>query len=325
MAGFGVADNVSGKHGLLIQRASAVAATLVREGSVTLVGADASAAPVGGQRQVALLRGSPAMGRNASRAVVSYADPTSESALAMTLAAMAGPGEPIAADPESLAVFALADRLAVSDIPVLINGPTGTGKEVLSRFIHARSKRAAGPFIAVNCDEGTRRALRPRMDKAAEHFLAGAGRPVNQDGDVADGQAIGQRKHRKALGIGGDRLTRTGHRGQGHRQGRFAGRVGVADDRAARIAADRRASAQQRDLALATDRGSTRVRVHQRDAALADQRRRDRAGALDQQAMLARNIVCDPEPGHLACNPQRKINYACKELFAAQTAKRSVI
>ncbi|MBB4860643.1 two-component system response regulator FlrC [Novosphingobium chloroacetimidivorans] len=69
----------------------------------------------------------------------------------MTLAAMAGPGEPIAADPESLSVFALADRLAVSDIPVLINGPTGTGKEVLSRFIHARSKRAAGPFIAVNC------------------------------------------------------------------------------------------------------------------------------------------------------------------------------
>ena len=151
MAGFGVADNVSGKHGVLVQRASAVAATLVREGSVTLVDADASAAPVGGQRQVALLRGSPAMGRNASRAVVSYTDPTSESALAMTLAAMAGPGEPIAADPESLAVFALADRLAVSDIPVLINGPTGTGKEVLSRFIHARSKRATGPFIAVNC------------------------------------------------------------------------------------------------------------------------------------------------------------------------------
>ncbi|VWX50509.1 Fis family transcriptional regulator [Novosphingobium sp. 9U] len=69
----------------------------------------------------------------------------------MTLAAMADPGGPIAADPESLSVFALADRLAVSDIPVLINGPTGTGKEVLSRFIHARSKRAAGPFIAVNC------------------------------------------------------------------------------------------------------------------------------------------------------------------------------
>jgi len=152
MSGFGVAENVSGQHGLLIQRASAVAATLVREGGVVLADAQGMPTPRAGQRQVVLLRGLPALGRQgADRAAVSYTDPTSESALAMTLAAMAGPGEPIAADPESLAVFALADRLAVSDIPVLINGPTGTGKEVLSRFIHARSKRSSGPFIAVNC------------------------------------------------------------------------------------------------------------------------------------------------------------------------------
>jgi two-component system response regulator FlrC len=58
---------------------------------------------------------------------------------------------PIAADTESLSVLALADRLAASDIPVLINGPTGTGKEVLSRFIHNRSPRADKPFVAVNC------------------------------------------------------------------------------------------------------------------------------------------------------------------------------
>jgi len=48
-------------------------------------------------------------------------------------------------------VIALADRLAQTDIPVLIHGPIGTGKEVLSKFIHQRSARADQPFIAVNC------------------------------------------------------------------------------------------------------------------------------------------------------------------------------
>ena len=44
-----------------------------------------------------------------------------------------------------------APRVAKSDFPVLINGESGVGKEVLARFIHANSKRALGPFISVNC------------------------------------------------------------------------------------------------------------------------------------------------------------------------------
>ncbi len=82
---------------------------------------------------------------------VSYADPLNEAALAAVLATAIPAMGPIAADTESLSVLALAERLAPTTIPVLINGPTGTGKEVLSRYIHFKSARAKGPFIAVNC------------------------------------------------------------------------------------------------------------------------------------------------------------------------------
>ena len=66
-------------------------------------------------------------------------------------ALVAGPEMPTAADPESLALLALAERVAQADITVLINGPTGTGKEVLARAIHNGSSRRDKPFIAINC------------------------------------------------------------------------------------------------------------------------------------------------------------------------------
>jgi transcriptional regulator with GAF, ATPase, and Fis domain len=44
-----------------------------------------------------------------------------------------------------------ATRLAVSNAPVLVTGETGSGKEVLARWMHARSPASVGPFVAVNC------------------------------------------------------------------------------------------------------------------------------------------------------------------------------
>ena len=55
------------------------------------------------------------------------------------------------ADPNSCQLMALASRVAVTDVTVFINGPTGTGKEVLAKFIHNQSSRKEKAFVAVNC------------------------------------------------------------------------------------------------------------------------------------------------------------------------------
>jgi len=53
--------------------------------------------------------------------------------------------------PEFIRALALIDRLSACDATVLIQGETGTGKELAARAIHYRSERRNGPFIPVNC------------------------------------------------------------------------------------------------------------------------------------------------------------------------------
>ncbi len=48
-------------------------------------------------------------------------------------------------------VTAMLDRLAHADVPVLLRGETGVGKEVLARALHRRSARAGRPFLKLNC------------------------------------------------------------------------------------------------------------------------------------------------------------------------------
>jgi DNA-binding NtrC family response regulator len=60
-------------------------------------------------------------------------------------------GTMIGSSPEMERVYALIDRVAQSSAAVLVTGETGAGKELVARAIHDRSRRAHGPFIAVNC------------------------------------------------------------------------------------------------------------------------------------------------------------------------------
>ncbi|MDA9854853.1 sigma-54 dependent transcriptional regulator [Paracoccaceae bacterium] len=57
----------------------------------------------------------------------------------------------IAADPVSVDLLKLADRVAKAQVNVFVNGPTGSGKEVLAQYIHKKSSRAEKPFVAINC------------------------------------------------------------------------------------------------------------------------------------------------------------------------------
>ncbi len=57
----------------------------------------------------------------------------------------------IVRDPAMHAVVRRAEQVAAAEASVLITGESGTGKEVMARHIHRRSRRAAGPFVALNC------------------------------------------------------------------------------------------------------------------------------------------------------------------------------
>ncbi len=90
-------------------------------------------------------------GAGPQRVTLAYDPAAPEAARPALLAAAAQGGWPIAGDTQSMALLTLAERISASDIPVLLEGPTGTGKEVLARFVHRLSPRSNGPFVAVNC------------------------------------------------------------------------------------------------------------------------------------------------------------------------------
>jgi DNA-binding NtrC family response regulator len=72
--------------------------------------------------------------------------------IAAILDAAAGESHAVVArDPAMLSTIRRAEQVAGAEASILITGESGTGKEVLARHIHRRSRRAEGPFVALNC------------------------------------------------------------------------------------------------------------------------------------------------------------------------------
>jgi DNA-binding NtrC family response regulator len=60
-------------------------------------------------------------------------------------------GRVLGASPEMRRLYPFCERLAASDVPLVIEGETGTGKEILAEALHERSARASGPFVVFDC------------------------------------------------------------------------------------------------------------------------------------------------------------------------------
>ncbi|HBD35976.1 MAG TPA: sigma-54-dependent Fis family transcriptional regulator, partial [Cupriavidus sp.] len=74
------------------------------------------------------------------------------------------------------ATKARARRIASLDLPVLLVGETGAGKELFARALHRSGKRPDGPFVAVNCGALTRELLASELFGYAEGAFTGARR-----------------------------------------------------------------------------------------------------------------------------------------------------
>src|SRR6185312_7143916 len=60
-------------------------------------------------------------------------------------------GRMIGASPQMRRLYPLCERLATTTLPIVIEGETGTGKEVLAESLHEASPRAGGPFVVFDC------------------------------------------------------------------------------------------------------------------------------------------------------------------------------
>jgi len=80
--------------------------------------------------------------------------------------------------PAMLQVFNLIRKVAPADLPVLLTGASGTGKEMVAEAIHERSLRSQGPLVPVNCGAIPRELLESELFGHEKGSFTGALRTV---------------------------------------------------------------------------------------------------------------------------------------------------
>jgi DNA-binding NtrC family response regulator len=96
------------------------------------------------------------------------------SSLRQALATMSGGASPIFQSPSMKAIVRTVERIAPSDVSVLITGESGTGKEVIADLVHTLSPRAKGPFIKINCAALPRELIESELFGSVKGAFTGA-------------------------------------------------------------------------------------------------------------------------------------------------------
>ena len=87
-------------------------------------------------------------------------------------------------------VFEIIDRVATTDVTVLVRGESGTGKELVARAIHSRSPRANHPFVAVNCAAFSRELVESELFGHEKGAFTGALARREGKFETADGGTL---------------------------------------------------------------------------------------------------------------------------------------
>ena len=85
-----------------------------------------------------------------------------------------GLGDLLGGSPAMQTMYELIERLSETDVPVLIQGETGTGKGLVARTLHRQSRRRKGPFLHQNCGALPRELMESELFGHARGAFTGA-------------------------------------------------------------------------------------------------------------------------------------------------------